>query len=163
MEVIRKYYDQLDVNSSNNNDDNCKCKTKINCPLNGMCNLNNIVYKAIIFPFKIFKNYIGIPSIKWKLRFNNHIHSFTHEWLKNQTALSKHFWKLKNKVLTLEIQLRILKRSTTLSCFDGRCNLCLEEKIQIMLYPDPGNLLNQRCDFIAKCGHKNKFRLFSKN
>ena len=58
---------------------------------------------------------------------------------------------------TPEIQWRILKRSTTPSCFDGRSNLCLEEKIQIMLYFDPGNLLNQRCDLIARCGHENKF------
>ena len=43
-------------------------------------------------------------SIKWKLRFNNHNCSFSHEHLKNQTALSKHFWKLKNKGLTPEIQ-----------------------------------------------------------
>ena len=80
--------------------------------------------------------------MRWKLRFNNHIHSFSHERLKNQTALSKHFWKLKNKGLTPEIQWSILKRYNTPSCFDDRCNLCLEEKIQIMLYPDPGNLLN---------------------
>ena len=73
------------------------------------------------------------------------------------------FMKLKNKGLTPEIQWNILKRSTTLSCFDNRCTLCLEEKIQIMLYPDPGNLLNQRCDLIARCRHKNKFRLFSKS
>ena len=51
---------------------------------------------------------------------------------KNQTALYKHFWKLKNKGLTPEIQWSILKRSTTLSCFDGKYNLCLEEKIQII-------------------------------
>ena len=38
----------------------------------------------------------------------------------------------------------------------------MEEKIQIMLFIDPFNLLNQRCDFIAKCRNKNKFRLFSK-
>ena len=55
-----------------------------------------------------------------------------------------------------------MKRSTTLSCFNGRCNLCLEEKIQIMFYPDPVNLLNQRCDLIARCRHTNKLRLFSK-
>ena len=80
---------------------------------------------------------------------------FSHERMKNQTALSKHFWKLENKGLAPEIQWRILKRSTTLSCFNGRCNLCLEEKVQTMLYPDPGRLLNQRCDFIARHGHKN--------
>ena len=52
-----------------------------------------------------------------------------------------------------------IERSATPSCFDGRCNLCLEEKIQIMLYADPGNLLNQRCDLIARGRHRNKFRL----
>ena len=85
--------------------------------------------------------------------------SFSHECLKNQTALSKRFWKLKNKGLTPEIQWIILKRSNTPSCFDGRCNFCLEEKMQIMLYSDPGNLLNQRCDLIARYRHRNEFRL----
>ena len=65
--------------------------------------------------------------------------------------------------LTPEIQWRILKRSTTPSCFDGRCNLCREEKIQIILYFDPGDLLNQRYDLIARCRHKNKFILFHKS
>ena len=64
--------------------------------------------------------------------------------------------------LTPEIQWRILKRSTTPTCFGGRCKLYLEEKIQIILLFDPGNLLNQRCDLIAICRHNNKFRLFFK-
>ena len=100
--------------------------------------------------------------MKGKLGFNNHNHSFSHEHLKNQTALSKHFWKLKNKGLTPEIQWSTLKRSNTLNGFDSRCNFCLEEKIQIMLYPDPNNLLNQRCDLIARCRLRNKFKLLSK-
>ena len=77
-------------------------------------------------------------------------------------ALSKHFWKLKNRSLTPKIQWKTLKRSTTPRCFDGRCNLSREEKIQIMLYFHPVNLLNQRWDLIARCRHENKFRLFSK-
>ncbi len=84
---------------------------------------------------------------------------FSHEHLENQTALSKNFWSLKNKCLTPEIQLSILKKSNTPKCFDSRCNLCLEEKIQIMIYPDPEKLLNQRCELIARCRHRNKFKL----
>ena len=64
--------------------------------------------------------------------------------------------------LTPKIQGKILERSTTPSCSDGRCNLCLEEKIQIMLYFDPVNLLNPISDLIARCWHRNKFRQFSK-
>ena len=86
------------------------------------------------------KTYIGISSTKWKSRYANHKCSFSHEHMKNQTALSKHFWSFKNKGLTPEIQGSILKKSTTPKCFDSRCNLCLVEKIQIMIYPDPEKL-----------------------
>ena len=99
------------------------------------------------------KTYIGISSTKWKSRHSNHKFSLTHEkpnsHLKNPTALSKHFWNLKNKGLTPEIQWSILKKSNTPKYFDSRCNLCLEEKIQIIIYPDPEKLLNQRCELIA--------------
>ena len=129
--------------------------------MNGLSNLKNVIYQAIIFPKENINTYIGISLVRWKLGYNNHIPSLSHERLRNQTTLSKHFWKLKNMGLSPEIQCSILKRSTP-SCFDGRCNLCLEEKIQIILYFDLGNLLNQRCDLMARCRHKNRFRLFSK-
>ena len=39
IEVIKKYYDQIDVNNNNNNsNNNSNCKTKIDCPINGLCN-----------------------------------------------------------------------------------------------------------------------------
>ena len=116
---------------------NCNCKTWMNCPMTWLCNLDNVVYQGIIYRknVKDRKTYIGISSTKWISRYANHKFSFFHEHLKNQTALSKHFWSFKNKGLTLEIQWSILKKSNTPKCFD-RCNLCLEEKIQ-MIYPDP--------------------------
>ena len=130
--------------------------------MNGLCNLDNVVYQGIIYPkenVKDRKTYIGISSTKWKLRYRNHIYSSSQEHLKKQTALSKQFWRLKNKGLTLEIQWIILKKSNTPKYFDSRCSLCLKEKIQIIIYPDTGKLLNQRCDLIAKCRHRNKFKL----
>ena len=80
-----------------------------------------------------------------------------HEHLKHQTALSKHFWGLKNNGLTSEIQWSILKRSNTPKCFDSRCNLCFEEKMHILLYPELEKLLNKRCELIARCRHRSKF------
>ena len=121
--------------------------------MNGLSNLDNVVYLGIIYPkenVKDRKTYIGISSTKWKSRYANHKFSFSHEHLKNQTALSKHFWSLKNKRLTPKIQWSILKTSNTPKCFNSRCNLSLDEKIQIMIYPDPEQLLNQRCELIAR-------------
>ena len=99
--------------------------------MNGLCNLNDVIYQGIIYPKENImdrKTYIGISSTKWKVRYANHKYSFSHEHLKHQTALSKQFWSLKNKGLTPEIQWSILKNSNTPKCFDGRCNLCLEKK-----------------------------------
>ena len=143
MEVIKNIITDLKKN----------CNSKEDCPTGGICNLKNVVFLVTIFPKENVKDkkvYIGILLISWKLRYNNLIYSFSHKCLKNQTALSGYFWKLKNRGLTPKIQWKILKRSTTRSWFDGRCNLCLEEKIQIMLYIDPFNLWNQKYDFIAR-------------
>ena len=83
------------------------------------------MYQGIFLPkenIKNRKNNIGISSAKWKQGFNNHNHSFSHKHLKNQKALSKHFRKLKNKVLTPEIQWSsILKRSNTPNLVDVIC------------------------------------------
>ena len=57
------------------------------------------------------------------------------------------------------IYILLLKRSNTPKCFDSRCNLCLEEKMHILLYPEPEKLLNKRCELIARCRHRAKFKL----
>ena len=161
-EIIKEFQDRTNNYDNNSKQSVCNCKTRNNYLMNGLCNLNNVVYQGIIYPkenIKDEKTYIGISSMKWKIRYANHKFSFSHEHLKHQTALSKHFWSLKNKGLTPEIQWSILKKSNTPKCFDSRRNLCLEEKIQIMIYPDPEKLLNKRCELIARCGHRNKFWL----
>ena len=105
------------------------------------------------------KTYIGLTSTKWKQRFLNHTFTFSHEHLKNHTALSKHFWFLKNKGLTPEIEWSILGKSNTPNSFNGRCNLYLEENIYILKYGYPDKLLNKRSELIARCRHKTKFKL----
>ena len=74
--------------------------------MGSICNLKNVEYQASISlkeNIKDKKNHIGISSVRWKLGYYNHIHSFSHKHLRNQTALSKHFWKLKNRGLTRKI------------------------------------------------------------
>ena len=130
--------------------------------MNGLCNLNNVVYLGIIYPKENImdrKTYIGISSTKWKERYANHKYSFSHEYLQHQTALSKQFWSLKNIGLTPEIQWSILKKSNTPKSFDGRCKLCFEEKIHKMNYSEPETLSNKRCESIARCRHETKFKL----
>ena len=144
--IMKEFQDRTN-NNNNRKQNECNCKTRNNCPTNGLCKLNNVVYQGIIYPKENImdkkKTYIGISSMKWKIRYTNHKYSFSHEHLKHQTALSKHFWSLKNKGLNPEIQWSILKKSNTPKCFDSRCNLCLEEEIQIMINTDPEKLLKR--------------------
>ena len=129
--------------------------------MNGLCNFKKLVYQGIIYAKENIterKTYIGISSTKWKERYANYKYSFSHEYSKHQTALSKQFWSLKNKGLIPEIEWSILKKSNTPKGFDGRCSQCLEEKIQIMTYSAPEKLLNKRCELIARCRHKTKFK-----
>ena len=118
------------------------------------------MHKAIIFPMenrKDIKIYFGISAGYWKQRFYNHRHSFSNPSLRNQTALSKWFWRLKDKDLTLLV--RFIKRLISPSNFRSRCNLCVEEKISIIRYRNTSKLLNQRNELIFKCRHKNRYRL----
>ena len=159
--ITKDFQDRIDNNNNNNNNyikKECNCKSRDNCPMNGLCNLNNVIYQAIIYPKENItdkkKTYIGLSSTKWKERYSNHKYTFSHEHLKHHTALSKQFWCLENKGFIPEIEWSILKKSNTPNSFDGRCNLCLEGKIQIMTYKLPDKLLNKRCELIARCRHK---------
>ena len=130
--------------------------------MNGLCNLDNVVYQAIINlkeDINDKKYYIGVSSTNWKVRYGIRKFSFSHEHQKIKLALSKHYWGLENKGLTPDIQWSILKKSNTPKSFDNRCNLCLEEKIHILLFPEPKRLLNKRDELIARCRHRAKFKL----
>ena len=43
--------------------------------------------------------------------------------------------------------------------FNGRCKLCIDEKISIINFKDCGLLLNERNELVFKCRHTGKFRL----
>ena len=141
-EIINEFHNRVNNNNINSKRIECNCKSRSDCPMNGLCNLYNVVYQAIIYPKEDIndrKSSIGISSTNWEIRYGNHKFSFSHEHQKNQTALSKHYWGLKSKGLTPDIQWSILKRSNAPKSFDSRCNLCLEEKIHILLFPEPKN------------------------
>ena len=57
--ITKDFQDQINIrnnkNNNNNNNNNgikkeCNCKPREICPMNGRCNLNNVIYQAIIYP-----------------------------------------------------------------------------------------------------------------
>ena len=52
------------------------------------------------------------------------------------------------------------RQSSTVNSFNGRCNLCIDEKISIINSKDCRLLLNGCNEIVFKCRHKSKFKLF---
>ena len=52
---------------------------------------------------------------------------------------------------------KVLRTARTYSNITKRCSLCLHEKLAIITYPYPDELLNRRSGVVTKCRHENKF------
>ena len=99
----------------------CNCRNKENCPMEGMCNSEKVVFQASNFHMEDCKEekvYIGISAGNWKQRFCNR-HSFSNPLLRNQTSLTKWFRSLRDRVLTPQIKWRLIKKSSSLGSFNS--------------------------------------------
>ena len=81
-----------------NNERACNCVNKDLCPLYQQCLTTCIVYQADLTSIENpqhTKSYIGISETTFKKRYEYHKKAFNIEKYKNDTALSKEFWKIK--------------------------------------------------------------------
>ena len=104
--------------------------------------------------------HFGTVEGDFKKRFYNHRKSFNNEGSANDTTLSKYIWELKetsNSSPTLVWS--IAKKVPPYSNISKKCLLCLHEKLEIINYPGPEELLNKKSELISKCWHANKFLL----
>jgi len=138
--------------------DQCNCSSVKECPLNGKCLTKSVVYKAEIKTQNngAVKTYIGMTSNTFKERYRNHVKSFKHPQYSSETELSKHVWNLKNNRIKFAIKWSIIRRARVYTPGANRCNLCTEEKLQI-IKSKSNNLLNKRNELFSKCCHRNKF------
>ena len=47
-ELINKFHNRVNNDNINSKRIECNCKSRTDCPMNGLCNLGNVVYQAII-------------------------------------------------------------------------------------------------------------------
>ena len=154
---------ELITRDGNPDVESCNCRNKEECPLGERCNSRNVVYQACISPMEQQRDgervCIGISAENWKQRLYNHKHSFSNPKLRYQTALSKYFWGLKDKGLSSQIKWKIIRHSSTAKSFNGRFNLCLDEKNSIINFKNRKLLLNERNELVFKSRHRGKFKL----
>ena len=141
------------LNKTNDNI-NCKC----NCPLNGECLTQCLVYKATSTTSSNSFVYYGTSEGEFKSRYNNHTKSFRNRECINVPELSKHVWNLKDHGLDNNLSWEVHKKHSPNQCGSKRCDLCLSENVSIIC-ADPDTLLNKTTELISKRHHRNKFLL----
>ena len=65
-------------------------------------------------------------------------------------------WK-KRKGVTPALTWEVIRTVKAYSNITKRSSLCLHEKLAIITYPYPDELLNRRSGVVTKCRHENKF------
>jgi hypothetical protein len=145
----------------------CNCRVKENCPLNGQCRVNSVVYQATITHTEQVasggttektETYIGLTDSEFKIRLANHTQSFRNEKLKNSTELSKHVWRLKNENKVYNLNWKIIGHASSYSNKTKNCNLCNLEKYYLIFQKEKATL-NQKCGFVSSCRHAAKYLL----
>ena len=138
----------------------CNCRKPNECPMDGNCLKSAVVYEATISTSTTRYDYIGLTEETFKKRYSSHATSFRHEKLMASTELSKKVWELKNSDTPYDIKWRIIKTAYQYKGGGRTCDLCLTEKLLILMHDSSkGILLNKRRELISKCRHVNKFRL----
>ena len=138
----------------------CNCRRKNECPVKGECLRKSVVYQASVScdkTKKIVKTYVGLSEGTFKKRWTGHKHTFKNSKAPS-TTLSSYIWKCKNDDLQPKIDWSIKAKAHAYSSGGSQCDLCLTEKVNILL-ADPQTSLNQRNEILAKCPHKRKYLL----
>ena len=137
----------------------CNCRKRNDCPLDGSCLTENVIYKCHVKESvnDEGKHYIGLTGGTFKDRWSSHNYTFRHEKAKKSTELSKYIWDLRDKGVEPILSWKIIDRANSYNNNSKNCNLCLTEKYHIITSKLP--LLNKRTELISKCRHVNKYIL----
>ena len=156
-----KILNEEEQNNISDSKKTCNCKKKDECPLNGNCQVEAVIYKAIVTTNENQFEYIGSTEKSFKSRYYNHTKSFRNEKYQNETKLSRCVWDLKEENKNYELKWSILYQSKPYKCGSRKCDLCLSEKYQIMIHTNRINcqLLNSRSEIMNKCRHSNKYKI----
>ena len=64
----------------NSKEKDLECNCRAECPLDGKCRANNVVYEATVRTADSTKKYVGLTASDFKTRHASHKTSMRHEW-----------------------------------------------------------------------------------
>ena len=131
----------------------CNCTKKDQCPLNGKCLTENLIYKATVSSSSGMMEYLGSTGQTFKKRYYGHKSSITRREKRLETKLSDYVWKIKDNNETPHIDWSIVHaigpKSNTLQRTCSTCNL---ERIAIA-NAEKKRSLNKRSELTGSCPH----------
>lgn len=138
----------------------CNCRQKDQCPLDGNCLAESLIYQATVTrqDNKTDETYIGLCETNFKTRFNNHKTTFRYGNKRSTTELSKHIWKLKDDNINYKINWKIMRQCKSYNNTTKKCNLCLFEKYLIICKQELCSL-NKRNELASLCRHAKRYLL----
>ena len=132
----------------------CNCRKKDECPVQGKCLQDGVVYQATISRQDgRVDTYIGLSEPPFKDRFRNHKSNFKTRNPKNATSLSKHIWKLQDQNIEYDVSWKIVSRAKPFNHVTNYCQLCTREKYFIIFQPEMASI-NSRNEIAGPCLHK---------
>ena len=99
------------------------------CPPEGKFLQSSAIYQATVTTETSTETYVGLGT-NFKERFRNHKTSFRHSSRGNEM---EHFWTLQDAKKPFQIQWKALKKCKPYSNISKKCNLCLHEKLSLIV------------------------------
>ena len=131
----------------------CPSNRKNMCPLDNKCLKGSLIYKATVQ--KSGHYYIGIAETNFKDRYTKHKHSFKNENNKNATTLSQHIWSTNQNISPAnpepDVKWQIVTTAPSCRPTSSVCQLCLEEKLEILKHNKDPKCLNKRSELTSRC------------
>ena len=129
----------------------CNCRKKKECPVQGKCQIANVIYKASLRNDGTTKYYVGSTGMKFKDRYALHKSSFNKKDSK-ATELAKAVCELKRTNKNFELSWEIICRTRKKFDLKSGCKLCNLEKIEISKIKKEESL-NKRTELQSICPH----------
>ena len=96
--VIQKHNSKIMKNTAPSTTKTCNCRRKTDCPMDGNCLSECLIYKASVST-TTNKYYYGTCENTFKERYNNHKCSFRSKSREKNTELSKYVSELKERAI----------------------------------------------------------------
>ena len=119
--VIPKHNSKIMKNPAPSTTKTCNCRRKTDCPIDGNCLSECLIYKASVST-TANKYYYGPCENTFKEHCNNHNCSFRNKSREKNTELSKYVWELKEKDINYFINWNIAMKSQKYVSGSRKCD-----------------------------------------